>query len=211
MPFVVVLNTVMVEMRMQLDGQRVENTLYFHRDSGWELEDALSLGADLVTWWGTNYAARLTANLSLTEVFITDLSDPNSFGVSVLPEEATVGGSGLDYLPNNVAMCISFRTAGRGRSNRGRNYIPGIVRSDVVNNQIGSDWTEDLVGAYEELFTVATSHDATWNVVSRFSGVDPDTGKPIPRTTGITTPVTTPIFVDNFVDSQRRRLPGRGQ
>jgi hypothetical protein len=48
-------------------------------------------------------------------------------------------------------------------------------------------------------------------IASRFSGVDPDTGKPIPRTAGVTTNVITVVAADLVIDSQRRRLPGRGQ
>jgi len=47
-------------------------------------------------------------------------------------------------------------------------------------------------------------------VVSRFSGVDAD-GHPIPRTTGVSTLVASVAIVDPVIDSQRRRLPGRGQ
>jgi len=47
-------------------------------------------------------------------------------------------------------------------------------------------------------------------VASRFSGVDGD-GKPIPRTAGVVTPISNVIVVDRVLDSQRRRLPGRGQ
>jgi len=41
--------------------------------------------------------------------------------------------------------------------------------------------------------------------------VDPATGKPIPRTTGIATKITSVVIVDNIVDAQRRRLPKRGK
>jgi len=66
--------------------------------------------------------------------------------------------------------------------------------------------------------TVALQHNQQlqrffgyYSTAQGFGGVDPDTGKPIPRAEGVTTPVQSVVITDTIVDSQRRRLPGRGR
>jgi hypothetical protein len=68
-----------------------------------------------------------------------------------------------------------------------------------------------VLGAYNALGALLEPAGATWVVISRFSGVDPITHRPIPRSEGITTPIDNAAFTDNKSDSQRRRLPGRGR
>jgi len=113
-------------------------------------------------------------------------------------------------LPNNVAVTVSFRTGLSGRFARGRNYVSGLSEDAVVLNTVDSAVLADIQAGYEALQDVASDNTSTWVVVSRFSGVDGD-GVPIPRVEGVTTPITAVIIVDSIIDSQRRRLPGRGQ
>jgi hypothetical protein len=66
------------------------------------------------------------------------------------------------------------------------------------------------VAAYDLLRTAPPAPADDWVVVSRFSGVDVN-GDPIPRAAGVVNIITAVLAVDNTVDSQRRRLPHRGQ
>lgn len=106
--------------------------------------------------------------------------------------------------PNNVTLCISFRTGLTGRSARGRNYWPGFLESDVNNNRVEFARANAIVGWYESLVGVnAVINGWTWCVISRrFNNAI--------RPAGVTFPITQVVLVDNIVDSQRRRLPGRG-
>jgi hypothetical protein len=84
------------------------------------------------------------------------------------------------------------------------------VEEQTVGANTFSDATVDaFITAYEQLLTVGSIISAEWVIVSRFSGVDADK-KPIPRAAAVITPITAVTVVDNIVDSQRRRLPGRG-
>lgn len=113
-------------------------------------------------------------------------------------------------MPGNVTMSVSFRTALRGRSFRGRNYVAGLTEDQVAGNIFISTLSASWKAAYEAIAAAIASTGWTWVVVSRFSGVDAVTKEPIPRAAGVTTPVLSVIVVDDFVDSQRRRLAGRG-
>jgi hypothetical protein len=89
--------------------------------------------------------------------------------------------------------------------------VPGLPSSLVTLNTLDSTFLANLVTTYNQLKGAGTFSPG-WQmvVVSRFSGVNPTTGKPIPRTTGIATPVTSIISVTNKVRSMRSREIGHG-
>lgn len=203
MAFIPVPNTVAVEIRMGLDGQRVENTLAFEYAVTPTEADANTLGDALIDWWDNQYSANLCSSLGLVEVVLTDLTADDSFSVTRVPTTPVTGKQNLEPVPNSVAICISLRSSGRGRSSRGRNYIPAIPHDSVALNRVTGSVLTQLTSAYNTLGTLADDAGATWVVISR-------SHNKIPRTTGVTFPITTVVFTDNVVDSQRRRLPGRG-
>jgi hypothetical protein len=211
MPFVPVNDTIEAEVRMLLDNQKIENTLYFKKSGGWDIASATGIGNDILLWWTTLYSVFVSSAVTLREIYITDLETPTGFTVTIpAPAPAPAGARGAAALPNNVCLTVSFRTNARGRSFRGRNYISGFAEDQVVLNTVDSGTLSDIVDGYEGLFTVASDATSSWVVVSRFSGVDTD-GEPIPRLSGLTTNISAVLIVDAIVDSQRRRLPTRGQ
>jgi hypothetical protein len=211
MPFVPVNDTIEAEVRMLLDNQKIENTLYFKKSGGWDIASATGIGNDILLWWTTLYSVFVSSAVTLREIYITDLETPTGFTVTIpAPAPAPAGARGAAALPNNVCLTVSFRTNARGRSFRGRNYISGFAEDQVVLNTVDAGTLSDIVDGYEGLFTVASDATSSWVVVSRFSGVDTD-GEPIPRLSGLTTNISAVLIVDAIVDSQRRRLPTRGQ
>jgi hypothetical protein len=200
----------MAEVRMQLDSQKCENTLYFRSVSPTP-EFGTALAGLLIFWWRDHYAPLVSSQVKLNEVVITDLSSDTGFQVTQAPATLITGGiSTSDTEPNNVTIAVSIRTAMRGRSFRGRNYVLGITNSQISNNTMDDTTITAWQAAYSELLTVASDADAVWVVVSRFSGIDADK-KPIPRAAGIATEVTNVVLADATLDSQRKRLPGRGR
>lgn len=204
MPFVPAPDVCLAEIVMQLDGQVVENTLYFEASAGLDTGLMATLGAALVTWWTDFIAPGVSEQLLLTGINLTDLSTPTSPGVFV-PVVPSVPGEGTSPAePNNVALCVSFRTQFRGRSARGRNYVVGLQNSQVTNSHIDAGVGDFFITAYQQLQGAGDFvAGLQWGVLSRFSGGDP-------RTTALFRPITAVTVVDNTLDSQRRRLPGRG-
>lgn len=203
MAFIPAANVAMIEIRMGLDGQRVENVVYALRSSGWDTSSLTAMGLAIIDWWSTQAAPLYTNSQVLTEVFLTDLSTATSTAVSVVPDTATEGSLGFEPLPNNCALAISFRTASRGRSARGRNYISGIPTDNVSGNRVGGSYMDDWISAYMNLKSTIEGETAEHVVVSRRHNK-------VNRTSAVMFPITTYLFVDNVIDSQRRRLPGRG-
>lgn len=211
MPFVPVANTVEVELRMLLDSQHIENTLYFNMGGAPDPDQMNDLGNALITWWEDQYSTQASTSLELREVVVTSLQSATAPQISVAPAVSAFGDLSSPVLPSNVSLCLSLRTASRGRSFRGRNYFAGLTESQVSGNTVSDPTVDALIDIYD-LLRVTPVHDSGEHcVVSRFSGVDPVTHRPIPRVAGINTLVTSVIVVDKTIDSMRRRLPGRGR
>lgn len=203
MPFIPVANTVMAELRMTLDGQNVENTLYFEYAAVPSGPTMIQLAEFLIDWWENHYRELCGLGVQLREVFITDLTTPTGGAVGVAPDAALIGNVASPELPSNVTIAVSFRTAFRGRSFRGRNYFVGLTEGQVVQNQVDTSVLNSLKAAYDVIRTTVSTIGATWVVVSRFTNN-------APRIAGVTTPVESVTITDSVIDSQRGRLPGRG-
>lgn len=211
MVFVPVPNTVEAEIRVTSQGQKCENTLWFEFAAAPGVVDLTDLGADLLSWWTTYIAPNTSSVVQLREILLRDMSSPTALQHVTVPLTALFGSNTPNIMPGNVTMSISFRTALRGRSFRGRNYAIGITEDQCAGNSFVAGLTATWAAAYAPLLDPANVSGSNWVIASRFSGVDPTTKKPIPRATGVTTPVTAVNVVDDNVDAMRRRLTGRGQ
>ena len=202
MPFVPTANTVMAELRFLLDGQRVENTLFFQGSSTIDAPELVALGDALVDWFETNVQPLQADAVLFREIYLTDLTSETALTHTRVVIPNTVGGVASPPLPNNVTLTVSFRSAGRGRFSRGRNYFIGLTEAQVGNNAVSLTLTDDLAAAYNAL-PAALPAGFVWVVCSRYTAAGP-------RPAGFNSPVVAALVVDNVVDSQRRRLPGRG-
>lgn len=205
MAFIPVNGVALAEIRLSLFGQKIELTQYYNFDDPPPTSAMTTLGESLVDWFDTQLSTPLSTNLGLREVVVTDLSTATSPQVTVLPTATVTGKDDAPASPGNVALCVSFRTVFRGRSFRGRNFVPGIPSDQITGNTVATGVVEAIESAYNVLRVEHTaSIDGQWGVVSRFS-------LGAPRVAGVFTPITTIVVVDANVDSQRRRLTGRGE
>lgn len=205
MAFIPVPETVRVEMRYNYVSQQVENTLYFKCNTGINTSKMQDLGEYLITDWNTNVKTGSPDSLRLREVYIIDLTTAVAPAVTVTTGLPSDGAANIQSAPNNVSLTCSFRTFGRGRSSRGRNYLLGVREDEVANNVVDATFKN----RWSEFFNDITdpfplSDDWTWSVVSLIENK-------APRSEGLVQQVLTHVYVDSTVDSQRRRLPGRGR
>jgi len=204
-PFVPAPNTLMAELRGLCEGSRMESTVYFVGSAGVTPTLATTLAANLVGWWGASYKPNVASTFSLTEVFVTDLTTATSFTVSYTVGLPSAGTGVGDQLPANVSLCVSLRTANRGKSGRGRNYAFPTVETNATASFFTAGYTNNVVAAYNLLAGAGTfTAGLQLVVVSRFTGG-------VPRAVALIQPVTTCLSVNNNCDSMRRRLPGRGR
>lgn len=201
MVYIPVPDAVHVQLLMDDAGEPIMNDLYFNAGGTPTTGDMTTLGTALINWWGNDLAPLICDQVGLRQVRLTDLGSP--IGAQVTLADGSIGGVTTEQAPNNVAPCISFRTPFRGRSFRGRNYVPGVPNTMVNINTLDGSWTAAIKAVYEELLPgggVALPGLYEWVVVSRYTGGGP-------RVTGIFTNVISCGFTDLIVDSQRRRLP----
>lgn len=205
MAFIPALNVAMCSLRYTVSGQQAENTLYFEFASDPDEAALQDISGYLVTWRDTYLKEIQGLHCLFREVYAVSMTTGFSptFTNVVSPEVAgTYTGTPL---PNNVTLAISFRTSGRGKSSRGRNYALGLTESSLsstLGQSVQTTYAADLVAAYNALF-VGLPTDWTWVIISRsVNGA--------PRANALITPVQSVILTDLTIDSQRRRLPGRG-
>jgi len=202
MPVQAVPQGALVQCMGVVDGQLTINDLSFVC-SGAVTPTALNnLVAGVETWFTGSLAPLLSEDWSTTRVVGTDLSSLTGPRIEV--PSVTAGGVTGEAAPNNVAACVSLRTDQRGRSARGRNFVPAIPNSVITLNTLSPTFITDLLSAYAELIGAGT-FVAGWElcIISRvFEGLD--------RTPPITIPVTGLTMVGNSVRSMRSREIGHG-
>lgn len=204
MAFIPVVNVAQFDIRYTMDGERVENTIYCKRDAGWtttELNDAAAIiKVELVD----NMVAHYSDVMIWQSIMATDLTTVASSQTEYTGTGPVPGSGTGAVIPNNVAWCIKFLTALRGRNYRGRNYIGGFVASEIVVNEINEADADDIVALYTDTFAALEAASYVPVVVSRFA-------LGAPRLTGVATPIVNVAYTDLTLDSQRRRLPRRGE
>lgn len=204
MAFVPVPNTAMFELRYTLWGQQIENTLWFEEALPWNAGTIATQCEVLHDWVVAELFPTLSVDLTLREVFGTSMESDTAPTGSFVPASPPAGDVPSNAEAGSVAFGVTFRTGMRGRSFRGRNYVPGIPQSSRSGNQATVAFANTIQAAYQQLTGAIPEMLGTWVVVSRFSGG-------LPRVTGVTTPVVQAAYHDLNLDSQRRRLTGRGQ
>jgi hypothetical protein len=205
MAFIPINNTAEIHVRGVLDNQHVENTLYFVRSLDIDAGSLMALALDVMDYWVSNMIPLLNTNYALAEVFARDLTTEGGFEATAVPGSPTHGTYDSATLPNNVTMCVSFRTGVAGRSARGRNYWATLTEGDVAANTISTTFSSAVVNAYAGMIGADTvSSSWQWVVASRYADG-------APRPSGYVFNINAVLVVDNIVDSQRRRLPGRGR
>lgn len=203
MPFQPAPNIVGLKLEGVVDGCLTINDLYFEISGGViDAVNIVTITALVASWFATQYAPLVSENWTGTRVIGVDLGSQT--GPTATAGLAATGGVSGEAVPNNVAACISLRTAQRGRSGHGRNYIPAIANSQVTLNTLDPGVISGFETVYLMLIGAGTFAPG-WQLVvlSRQTGG-------APRANGIGIPVTAAIFTKNTVSSMRSRSVGHG-
>jgi hypothetical protein len=205
MAFVPAPNIVEAQFRMTFGGERTMNRIHINVLTEPTEAICLSVATALAVWWTNNVDTITTNQLSLREVYVKSLHEQNGPEASYSTGFPAPGLLTADPLPNSNSIVVSLRTGLTGRSARGRWFWQGLVEAQVDHNTVQSATLTAIDGAMENLKTAITSLGYLWVVVSFFNNGGPRSGGPVYF------PITAVLFTDSTVDSQRRRLPGRGQ
>lgn len=205
MPFIPAPNQVQVEMRALNDGQHVENRIFVNVFHEPVLADMIAIANVVSNAVITQFLPILPTALRYTELFMRSMHVQNgpqaTFPFPGVSGQGTVANPAL---PNNVTLCVSLRSNFAGRSARGRLYWLALYESVVAANTVDSGHATAITSAVQFLNSAITTIGYDWQIVSFFSNGIPRPGGPVYFS------VADAIIVDPIVDSQRRRLPGRG-
>lgn len=145
----------------------------------------------------------LVSSLVFNGVRLTAQDSVSAPSIFLPPTAPIPGGIAQPPLSTQVAYVVGFDTDLRGRSYRGRNYLPGIPEGDQVAPGVtNAAAAGGFVAAYAALAAVETSQNVTHVVTSHFNGG-------LARAAGVNTEVTG-YRGDLAFDTQRRRSVGRG-
>lgn len=185
-----------------MDGQLVELTSSWFASGGISEASLQALTDGVSGWFAGTVLPLLSRDVSGGTVRAVD--ETTATGPVAQTGFTGVGGVDQESAPNNVAACISFRTAQRGRSARGRNFVMGIPNSLITLNTLDAGFMGDIQTAYELLIGAGAFVSGwQWVVLSRVTGG-------VPRANGIGIPITSVSFTTNKVRSMRSREVGHG-
>lgn len=184
MSFIPFENTVRCAVRYTCEGKNLVNTLWFHKLGGFIESDAAALADELDGWAAGYIMPQMATTVVYQEVTVYDMRTPDSF---VIINDDNTGAPGTNVgnvLPLNAAMTVTFITARRGRSYRGRNYVSGLVEGAATGTLFTVLDTTAVENAYQELrSTDITSLGWAHCVASAYQNG-------VPLLAGVTTHVT---------------------
>lgn len=200
-PFVPAADTVQVEFRYSWRNIPVETVLYFRVEPPNQVSQMTlnQLGAALKAWHTANIRTRQSEDIILNELYMTDLSTQYSSVATYNQGLPLPGADPAVSVASNQAMCISFRTDGRGRSARGRNFVPGLRASQLVGNNWIAPEAAAIKAGYDALLPAIAGLGWTWVVLSRYT-------QGLPRPLAVAAAVITTLITTTQVTSQDGRL-----
>lgn len=203
MAFIPTPNAIKLVLEFTLSGQIVVVTISLQKAAPVTTADLTSAANAGITWWNTYLKALSGPQLALSGATATDQTTETSPVVHVPVSPPTPGTNAAECLPANAAAVISWRTANRGRSGRGRMYVPGLTEGGNSNGiNIAPTTQAAIATAAANLASFFAPALLTHVIISRFHNK-------LPRASGLSQPVVSNV-VDDLWDSQRRRLGGRG-
>lgn len=186
-----------------LAGQVVMMTLGLQKAGGFIGTDLQDTADEIALWVTTDLLPILVDDLEISQVKVQDLTSvvaPVVISTVGLPDNGGVVGVPLT---NNAAFVMSFKTALRGRTARGRNYIPGPPTTSLQTaTEFSTAFAASVAGVYEELRVKLNGIGVSHVVLSRFF-------EHVERTVGVSTLITN-YLARIPVGTQRRRIIGHG-
>lgn len=198
--FIPTVNAIKISIIGSLAGQQVVLDLTIGTPTSPSVSDLQDAADAVDTWLQTDLLPELTTAYSVNEIKAYDLS---SSSAPVYSKPVTINGAvSAPSVTNGTALVASLRTAGRGRSARGRNYVPGLPNNIGTTTATTSGKAAGIGAAYSNIPTYLGPLGMDLVVDSLYTGG-------AARSSGFKQPVTS-VIINLDYDSQRRRLAGRG-
>jgi hypothetical protein len=209
MAALVIANTVLLRVMWSGGGRSWQQVFAARGNPGLPVVDQ-GLADALSTAWGAQMSASgllplLSTGVTFTGLAVRDISAANK--AEFISAAGEMAGTGLgDLLPLSVAACVTLRTAGAGKSFRGRTYFSGFIESenDASGRQAAAVNTA-VVSLLNNFNTQLGAHTLALAVASRPADAVTIPAISRPARTGQSNPVTSIIARNTKWESQRRR------
>jgi len=204
-PFLPFYGGAQAELRYFLDGQLIENRLWFSNDTG--VVDATNLQglADgLKAWWDTKLRPYISHDVTFRRTQVTRWdSVPND--ILAFSSLNQPGGDSEASHSANVSMRVNFKWPLTIKERKNSNFVPGIPLRMIDNNTISSLFQVPIWSAYADLIddTRLFSPVLTWRWVVT-SSYDAGSLRPEQLWYSCEGPVAFGLFK---IGQQRKRLP----
>lgn len=191
-------NVVRVVHRMDRAGFPMYNVMY-HDAGGVPSGAQLTAIAETLGTLYINTILEQLANVLNYEECVTYSmqSETAPTGAWSAPDPSP-GGITSEGCARGSAPVVTLRTANRGRSSRGRSYLPGAAEANISNGVLDSGYMASLETAYENYRTGAAAEELPLLVYSQYTGGGP-------RVAGVPQLVLSVEIRSATLGSQRRR------
>lgn len=208
---VIIPNCAQIVLNWTLDGGKTAHNVLYGRAAGVPaptpaqaeaIRSALTSGANWTAMASALAATTALASVTIRSVHTADQPIVQSTGA------ATPGtGGAVLALPNEMAICVTLRTALTGPANRGRMYLPGWIQTAVTaGNVIGAGIVSTVPPWAQGFISIFAAQGYTLVIGQRqrqqYTG---STGTLHPARAASSVAVTALVLRDNHWDSQRRR------
>lgn len=151
--------------------------------------------------WVSTIGAQCSTDTVLQNLQLRDL---RTAGMALVSSTAA-GGAGTavgDRLPNQIAICLTMRTARAGKAFRGRNYWPGLSESASAPGGVLTAGAHTSILAFCNGYLTAANRNGCQLVVMHrpLFGIDGSITVP-----GSIENATAIVLRDDVLDTQRRR------
>jgi hypothetical protein len=200
MPFIPAPGVIQINMNAFWRNIAVANVLYIRKPTAtaWSLSEMDAAIAVVLQWWRNTLMSEQSPEYVLDNVKATDLFSDSASTSLIVAGTPNTGTNTGESVQNTNALCVTFNTAGRGRSARGRNYVAGLLQSNLVDNHWDAGVCANVEAHYEVLGDDLGTSSLTHVVLSRYTGGNP-------RVTALAQPVTSYNITSNLVATQRNR------
>jgi hypothetical protein len=205
MAFVPAPNVVLVELRALLSGEHVENRIHVNCLHEPTSADLVDIATGITNAYTSDWLSLMPTTWVANEIFLRSLHEENAIQLTVpLGGAPWTGTHASPQLPNNCTLCVSLRSSFAGRSARGRLYWQALCEDQVDQNTVVTTPAGLITDAVRAIDVEMTALGFDFCIVSYINNGVPRVGGPVYFS------INSVIIVDPIVDSQRRRLPGRG-
>lgn len=203
MLFIPIPHCSMLVLKYSYEGQICVNTLYYFDATDQAQLHYTDFTVPVMSAWESTIQQAQTNQISMIGLKWTDMSTETGPTLEESDTPIPVGADTSPGLPGNCASVVTFRTPYRGRSARGRIYIPGVPQTAHSNGLLTGTYLAKLADFGDSWNVLQGQTVALYHVVaSRYhDGVARAEGK---------TYLVDTYTVNPTVCSQRKRLPGRG-